>query len=123
MTQMKGVVLILALVFLLVMTLLVTASLLISQLSHKAALSGQQQLQISQQALQQHFTQATALADDNAEPTEVMADCPAQYAGWSAGALRCEVFYLSTDTYSDNRQFYAGYSSIILKQHLAVQDN
>src|SRR5690606_2036095 len=97
MTQIKGMVLILALVFLLVMTLLVTASLLISQLSHKAALAGQQQLQLSQKALQHHLTQTTMPADDNAVPTEIMTDCPAQYAGWSTGALRCEVLYLSTD--------------------------
>lgn len=123
MTHIKGMVLIMALVFLLVMTLLVTASLLISQLSQKAALAGQQQLLLSQKALQQHLTQTTMLSDDEVVPTEVMTDCPAQYAGWSAGALRCEVLHLNTDTYSDNRHFYAGYSSIMLKQQLAEGDN
>lgn len=120
MVQSKGVVLIMALVFLLVMTLLVTASLLISQLSHKTALAGQQQLQLSQNALQQHLIQ-TAVPADATDPAAAVTDCPPQYAGWSTGALRCEVLYLSTEAYSDNRHFYAGYSSIMLKQQLASQ--
>lgn len=119
----KGMVLVMALVFLLVMTLLVCASLLLSQLSHKTALSGQQQLQLSQQALQQHLSQTPLEAEEGTEPLRVLADCPPQYAAWSAGALQCEMLQLNTETYSESRQFYAGYSSLLLKQDLVQQED
>ncbi|WP_156885945.1 hypothetical protein [Rheinheimera baltica] len=120
MSAMKGVVLIMALVFLLIMTLLVTAMLLVTQLSHKAAYSGQQQLQISQQALQQHLQQMQLPSDSNEDAIESMSTCPAQYAAWTSDTLRCDLQLLSTETYSDNRYFYAGYSSLVLQQNLAL---
>lgn len=116
MKRINGMVLIMALVFLLIMTLLVSASLLISQLSYKSALAGQQQLQLSQQALQQHL-----MGGDNVQP-ESMQGCPAQYAGWSADSLRCEVLFLTTDVYSESRHFYIGYNSILLKQYLITEE-
>lgn len=117
MKRINGMVLIMALVFLLIMTLLVSASLLISQLSYKSALAGQQQLQLSQQALQQHLMGG----GDNVQP-ESMQGCPAQYAGWSADSLRCEVLFLTTDVYSESRHFYVGYNSIMLKQYLITEE-
>jgi len=120
MTHVNGMVLIMALVFLLIMSLLVSATLLVSQLSYKAAYSGQQQLQLAQHALQQHLQQTQLIADD--AETQSLADCPASYAAWSVGALQCEVVLHNTETYSDNRLFYAGYSSIVLRQRLVAGD-
>ena len=50
----RGMVLIMVLVFLLVISLLLSAMLVVSQLSHRSAYAGQQQLQITYQALTQH---------------------------------------------------------------------
>lgn len=117
----EGMVLIIAMVFLLIMTLMVSAMLLISQLSHKSAHAAQQQLQLSQQALQQHLAQARLLKHATLNNVRVLADCPAQYAAWSAGSLHCEMLQLDTQTYSDNQQFYAGYSSLLVKQQLQAE--
>ncbi|MEH8021718.1 hypothetical protein [Rheinheimera metallidurans] len=116
MAAVRGIVLVMALIFLLVMTLLVSAMLLVSQLSHKAAFSGQQQLQLSHQALQQHMQQIPQLADAAIAPNELLTTCPAEYAAWSVGSLTCEVLQLDTDVYSDNRYFYASYSSVVLRK-------
>ena len=111
----KGVVLVMALVFLLVMSLLVAAMLMVSQFSLKAAQSGQRQLQVTQQALLRHLQQAD---NPSAADLQRMADCPAQYAAWSAGSLKCDLLLVSTDTFSDDRHFYAGYHSLYLRQYL-----
>jgi type II secretory pathway component PulK len=117
----NGMVLIIALVFLLIMTLMVSAMLLLSQLSHKSAFAGQQQLQLSHQALQQHLEQVRILQYQQAEHSTVLADCPAQYAAWSGGTLQCEMLQLDTQSYTDNHHFYAGYSSLLLKQNLITE--
>jgi type II secretory pathway pseudopilin PulG len=114
----KGMVLIITLVLLLIMTLMVSALLILSQLSHKSAYAGQQQLQLSQQAMRQHLEQVAGLQYGDVDNVRVIAECPAQYAAWSAGALHCEMLQLETQSYSDNQQFYAGYSSLLLKQRL-----
>lgn len=116
-----GMVLIMVLVFLLVMALLVSAMLLVSQLSHKTAYAAQQQLQISQRALRQHMQHLAAMPADAPSAAEPMVDCPARYAAWSGGALQCELLQLDTETYSAGRHFYAGYSSLVLKQRLAQE--
>ena len=115
----KGMVLIVVLVFLLVMALLVSAMLLVSQLSHKTAYAAQQQLQTSQLALKQHLSQLTSLPAGELPAAELMADCPASYAAWSGGAVQCELLRVDTETYSGGRHFYAGYSSLLLRQSLA----
>lgn len=115
-----GVVLIMALVFLLVMTLLVWAMLSVSQLSLKAAQAGQQQLQVTQLGLLRHLQQEAVTAEI---PLQQMTECPAQYAAWSNGNLRCDLQLVTTDTYSENRHFYAGFHSLYVKQYLLVPEN
>lgn len=121
MTRTIGMVLIMALVFLLIMALLVGAMLLVSQLSHKAAYAGQRHLQITQLALRQHLQQVEQLPDDAELQVNNMQQCPAQYAAWSDGALHCELLHLTSETYSANQQFYAGYNSLMLKQSLVLE--
>ena len=116
----SGVVMIMALVFLLVMTLLVWAMLSVSQLSLKAAQAGQQQLQVTQLGLLQHIQQTEFAAD---APLQQMTECPAQYAAWSVGSLRCDLQLISTDTYSENRHFYAGFQSLYIQQYLHIPEN
>ena len=118
MTTHKGMVLIMALVFLLVMSLLISAMLLVSQLSHKSAYAGQQQLQTAQEALAQHIAVLNTLTDEAAAVSRTMTACPASYAAWSGGAVQCEVIQVDTAAYSDSRLFYAGYSSLVLKTTL-----
>jgi Tfp pilus assembly protein PilX len=118
MTTHKGMVLIMALVFLLVMSLLISAMLLVTQLSHKAAYAGQQQLQTAQEALAQHIAVLNMLTDEAAAVSRTMTACPASYAAWSGGAVQCEVMQVDTAAYSDSRLFYAGYSSLVLKTTL-----
>ena len=122
MTASKGMVLIMVLVFLLVISLLISAMLLVSQLSHKAAYAGQQQLQITYQALAQHQNAIGAASDVDAE-AELLTACPAAYAAWSSEVLQCELLQLQTQTYSGNRHFYAGYNSLVLKQTLTTEQD
>lgn len=117
-----GMVLIITIVLLMVMTLMVSAMLILSQLSHKSAYAGQQQLQISQQAMWQHMEQVAGLRDGDVGDIRVVAECPAQYAAWSGGTLHCEMLQLETQSYSTNQQFYAGYSSLLLKQSLQIME-
>ncbi|WNO60001.1 hypothetical protein [Rheinheimera sp. MMS21-TC3] len=114
----RGMVLVIALIVLLSMTLVMTASLYVSQLSQKSATAGQQQLQVSQQALTEHnvaLDTALALTDDD------LVACPAKYAAWSDTALRCKAIFLSTQTYSSAQHFYSGYTSLLLRQALAEE--
>ena len=115
---MTGMVLVMVLIFLLVMSLLLAAMLLVSQLSHKAAYAGQQQLQTEQAALTAHLQ---AVVPANAVPEPVLtplAQCPAQFAAWSASALNCQLVQIDTESYSDNQLFYASYRSIVLTASL-----
>lgn len=121
MTRCNGMVLIIALVFLLVMSLLISAMLLVSQLSHKSAYAGQQQLQTTQDALAQHIIVVNTLADDNDVDRQRLTACPASYAAWSDGAVKCEIIKIDTAAYSDNRLFYAGYSSLVLRAALILE--
>lgn len=118
MSRQHGIVLIISLVFLLVMSLLVAAMLLVTQLSHKTSVAGQQQLILGQEALQQHITMLQAAGDAAHVNGQVMSVCPAQYAAWSDGVLQCELLQLDSESYSANRHFYAAYSSLLLKQQL-----
>ncbi len=118
MKQTTGMVLIMVLIFLLVMSLLLSAMLLVSQLSHKAAYAGQQQLQTEQAALSAHLQ---AVVPANAEHSLTpLAQCPAQFAAWSASALNCQLWQIDTETYSDNGLFYASYRSVALTASLST---
>lgn len=118
MKRKTGMVLIIVLVILLAISLLLTAMLLVSQLSHKSSYAGQRQLQLAQIALTEHSNNIAAASDTAAEP---MAVCPASYAAWSEASLQCQLLELQTQTFSDDRHFYAGYHSLVLKQTLAME--
>lgn len=120
MANSRGAVLITSLIYLLVMSLLLSAMLIVTQLSHKAALAGQQQLQLSQQALQQHLSAVNSNVAAP-EPEQMLAQCPAAYAAWSEGSVQCQVIRLQTEQYAANRQAYAAYSSLLLRQTLVEQ--
>lgn len=122
MTAGRGMVLIMVLVFLLVISLLITAMLVVSQLSHKAAYAGQQQLQISYEALAQHHSVVGTVADADAD-AERLSGCPASYAAWSSDVVQCEMLQLETQTFSADRHFYAGYNSLVLKQTLNLEQD
>lgn len=117
MANSRGAVLITSLIYLLVMSLLLSAMLIVTQLSHKAALAGQQQLQLAQQALQQHLS----AVNSNAAAGQALAQCPAAYAAWSEGSVQCQVIRLQTQQYAANRQAYAAYSSLLLRQSLVEE--
>ncbi len=118
MKRTTGMVLIMVLIFLLVMSLLLSAMLLVSQLSHKAAYAGQQQLQTEQAAFIAHLQ---AIVPANAEPSlSPLAECPAQFAAWSASALNCQLWQIDTETYSDSQLFYASYRSVVLTASLTT---
>ena len=121
MKHVTGMVLIMVLIFLLVMSLLLSAMLLVSQLSHKAAYAGQQQLQTEQQALTEHLAALTQGTDLQAPDSEPLAQCPAQFAAWSANTLHCQLFRVQTATYSDSGLFYAGYNSLVLHAGLNTE--
>ncbi len=116
MAKQRGAVLLIALILLMVMSVLLAAMLTVSQLSHKSALAAQQQLQLSQQALQQHLSALPATGP--ALPAQMLAQCPALYAAWSAGGIQCAVIRLDSQQYSDDRRTYIAYSSLLLRQSL-----
>lgn len=121
MKQNRGIALIFALIILMIMTLIVSSMLMIAQLSHKASQAGQQQLIISRQALSQHFLQINALQQNDTNETVALSSCPAQYAAWSGGILKCELIEISTQSHSDNQLFYNSFSSLVLKQDFAKE--
>ncbi|MEH8018697.1 hypothetical protein MN202_15755 [Rheinheimera muenzenbergensis] len=119
MTRQSGAVLLISLILLMVMSLLLTAMLTVTQLSHKSALAAQQQLQLSQQALQQHL--AALPVAGQAIPVQLLAQCPGAYAGWSEGVLQCAVIRHESQQFSANRQAFIEYSSLLLLQNLAEE--
>ena len=114
-------VLVFALIMLMIFTLVVSAMLMITQLSNKAAQAGQLHLVISQKALKEHLEQVSALQQHEQGEALPLSSCPAQYAAWSGGVLQCEVMQISTQSYSENRLFYNSYSSLVLVQRLELQ--
>ena len=112
----RGAVLLISLILLMVMSVLLSAMLTVSQLSHKSALAAQQQLQLSHLALQQHLGALPAAAQ--ALPGQQLSQCPASYVAWSENAVQCAVVRVDSQQYSDNRQTYVAYSSLVLRQNL-----
>lgn len=121
MKHVNGMVLLFALIILMVMSLIVSSMLIISQMSHKAAHAGQQQLLISQQALRLHMNQISSVQNHEPDNAKNLSSCPAQYAAWSGGTLHCELLQLNTQAVSDNKLFYNSYSSVLIKQTLAME--
>lgn len=123
MKKVNGMVLLFALIILIVMSLIVSSMLIISQMSHKAAHAGQQQLLISQRAFKLHMNQISAVQNHEADSAKHLSSCPAQYAAWSGGTLHCELLQLNTQALSDNSLFYNSYGSVLIKQTLVTEKN
>lgn len=121
MQQVRGVVLVLVLIMLMIMALVVSAMLVIVQLSNKTANAGQLQLTTSQNALKEHLAQVAALQHSEQADAVPISSCPAQFAAWSGGVLQCELIQVSTQSYSENRLFYNSYSSLVLIQKLELE--
>ena len=123
MHKVRGLVLVMSLLLLLMMALILSASLFVSQLSQKSAQAGQQQFVLSAQARSEHLA-AVSAPDPAAEGEEAAAygSCPAQYAAWSGTQLRCRTVLISTQTFSADKHFFSGYTSVLLRQTLQSED-
>lgn len=119
----RGMVLLTALLFLLVMLLMVASNLYISQLSMKSAQAAQQQLQLEYHALQQHLSQLNGL-----DPSELpintinLPACPGVYAAWSDAALQCELLFLETSMQSNNAPLMSRYNSLVLRKRVRLPE-
>lgn len=120
----RGMVLLTALLFLMIMLLLVSSNLFISQLSMKSAQAAQQQLQLEFQALEQHLLRVKSL-----EPTELpqnsisLPACPAVYAAWSDASLQCELLLLETSMQSQaTAPLISRYNSLVLRKRVRLPE-
>ena len=115
----SGMALISALIFLLVMLLIVSANLFISQMSIKSAQAAQRQLRFEQQALALHLNSVSDTTSDISEADlTIVSRCPASYAVWSETLVQCDLLTLATSLLSDDSRFAASYSSMLLRQQV-----
>lgn len=120
--QQRGMALISALIFLMVMLLMVSSNLFISQLSLKSAEAAQQQLLLEQQGWQQHYSALRTL-DGATELAGVqpLAACPASFAAWSGQYLDCDWLAFSTQLSSDDSRLQLAFSSVLIRQQLKIE--
>ncbi len=121
--QQSGMALVSALIFLLVMLLIVSANLFVSQMSIKSAQAAQQQLLFEQRALTAHLNAVSELTDANNDAdadATVFGRCPASYAVWSDAFIQCDVLDMVTRLLSDDSRFAASYRSMLLRQQLVT---
>ncbi len=119
----RGMVLLTALLFLMVMLLMVSGNLLISQLSAKSAEAAQQQLKLEYQALEQHLLMLKGL--DPAELPRNSLDlpaCPAIYAAWSDAELQCELLFVESSLQSEARPAMTRYNSLLLRRRIRLPE-
>ncbi|HAW93947.1 MULTISPECIES: hypothetical protein [unclassified Arsukibacterium] len=115
----SGMALISALIFLLVMLLIVSTNLVISQMSTKSAQAAQRQLRFEHQALAFHLRAVTDTTSAVSEADlTLVSRCPASYAVWSESLVQCDLLTLATNLLSDDHKFAAGYSSMLLRQQV-----
>ncbi|MDX1677920.1 hypothetical protein [Arsukibacterium sp.] len=116
----RGIALISALIFLLVMLLIVSTNLFISQMSIKSAQAAQQQLLFEQRALMLHLSSVRAVRDNSSEAEFTLSGrCPASYAVWSESVIECDLLTLATRSLSDDNRFATSYHSMLLRQRIA----
>jgi Tfp pilus assembly protein PilV len=116
----SGIALISALIFLLIMLLIVSANLFISQMSIKSAQAAQQQLLFEQRALALHLSSVSDATLDSSEAELTVASrCPASYAVWSESIIDCDLFTLATSLLSDDSRFATSYHTMLLRQQIA----
>ncbi|MBV2129456.1 hypothetical protein [Arsukibacterium indicum] len=115
----SGMALISALIFLLVMLLIVSANLFISQMSIKSAQAAQRQLLFEQRALELHLSSVSdaTLGSSEAELT-IMSRCPASYAVWSESIIDCDLLSMTTSLLSDDSRFATSYRTMLLRQQI-----
>ncbi|WP_213996749.1 hypothetical protein [Arsukibacterium sp.] len=115
----SGMALISALIFLLVMLLIVSANLFISQMSMKSAQAAQRQLLFEQRALALHLNSVSDATSTSSEADfTIISRCPASYAVWSDSLIKCDLLTLATSLLSDDSRFAASYSSMLVRQQL-----
>lgn len=115
----SGIALISALIFLLVMLLIVSANLFISQMSIKSAQAAQQQLLFEQRALALHLSSVNdATLDSSEAELTIISRCPASYAVWSESIIDCDLLTLATSLLSDDSRFATSYRSMLLRQQI-----
>jgi hypothetical protein len=119
----SGIALISALIFLLIMLLVVSANLFISQMSIKSAQAAQQQLVFEQRALALHLSSVSdaTLDSSDAELTNV-SRCPASYAVWSESIINCDLLTLATSLLSDDSRFATSYRTMLLRQQIVESE-
>lgn len=115
----SGIALISALIFLLVMLLIVSANLFISQMSIKSAQAAQQHLLFEQRALALHLSSVNdATLDSSEAELTIISRCPASYAVWSESIVDCDLLTLATSLLSDDSRFATSYRSMLLRQQI-----
>lgn len=118
----KGMALISALLFLLMLSLIVASNLYISQLSIKSAYAGQQQLIQQQQAYLEHVVSLPTMdtAHQVSPVTQRQIQCPAHYAAWSSETTFCYLLLVESMTTSADNLFENGYSTLLLKKKIVA---
>lgn len=119
----RGMALLTALLFLIIMLLMVASNLYISQLSMKSAQAAQQQLQLEYHALQHHLSQLSGLDPTELPPNTInLAACPGVYAAWSDAALQCELLFLETSMQSKQVPLVSRYNSLVLRKRITLPE-
>lgn len=118
MQTIRGFALITTLLLAAVMLMLVLALLQSSVLSMRIADSGQQALQLRQQAWLLHQQQ---LADSNGLPLTEQEHCPPQYAAWQSESLQCQR-YLVLSAAEQSVWQTAQVGSIVMQLSLPGED-
>ncbi|MFN3710567.1 hypothetical protein [Alishewanella aestuarii] len=119
----QGMVLLSALLFLVVMLLMVSSNLYISQLSVKSAQAAQQQLQLDVQALQAHLLQLSGLDPELLpDPVSALPSCPGTYAAWSDASMQCELVLFETAEQHHQYPLYTRYGSMLLRKRLQIPE-
>lgn len=119
----RGMVLLSALLFLVVMLLVVASNLVLSQLSLKSAQTAQQQLQLEFRTLEQHLKQLNGLAPDEVpESTLTLPSCPGIYAAWSDATLQCDLMLIETSEQTRQPPAFTRYNSLLLRKQLKLSE-
>lgn len=119
----RGMVLLTALLFLMVMLLMVSSNLFISQLSMKSAEAAQQQFQLEYRALTQHLLSLATLDEEDISAAGIdLPACPGIYAAWSNAELQCELLLHETTEQSDTVPIYTRYNSMLLRKRIQLPE-
>ena len=119
----RGMVLLTALLFLMIMLFMVGSNLLISQLSMKTAQAAQQQLQLEYRALEQHLLSLNNINNSELPLNLInLPACPGVYAAWSDASLQCELLFLETSMQSHTAPLVTRYNSLVLRKRVRLPE-